>query len=109
MNDGNTVALAAIAALGTCVGLISWVMHKVLGDIGPAIKSMDNYLRERNGRDNEMHQERMQAHEQMMRQEQKFFKDMVTHMRDLKESDRVLANTIVELKRRSRSRSDTPK
>lgn len=37
MND-NTVAIAALGVLGTCVGLMAWVVKKVLGDVAPALQ-----------------------------------------------------------------------
>jgi len=36
MNDG-AVALAALGVLGTTVGLMAWVVKKVLGDVAPAL------------------------------------------------------------------------
>lgn len=33
----NTVAIAALGVLGTCVGLMAWVVKKVLGDVAPAL------------------------------------------------------------------------
>lgn len=35
--DNNTVAIAALGVLGTCVGLMAWVVKKVLGDVAPAL------------------------------------------------------------------------
>jgi hypothetical protein len=37
MTDSNSVALAAIAALATCIGAMVWVVKKVLSDIAPAL------------------------------------------------------------------------
>lgn len=36
MTDG-AVALAALGVLGTTVGLMAWVVKKVLGDVAPAL------------------------------------------------------------------------
>lgn len=33
----NTVAVAALGVLGTCVALMAWVVKKVLGDVAPAL------------------------------------------------------------------------
>ena len=33
----NTVAIAALGVLGTCVALMAWVVKKVLGDVAPAL------------------------------------------------------------------------
>lgn len=35
--DGTEVALAALGVLGTCIGLMVWVVKKVLGDVAPAL------------------------------------------------------------------------
>lgn len=35
--DSNAVSLAALGVLGTCVGLMAWVVKKVLGDVAPAL------------------------------------------------------------------------
>lgn len=33
----NAVALSALGVLATCVGLMAWVVKKVLGDVAPAL------------------------------------------------------------------------
>lgn len=33
----STVAMAALGVLATCVGLMTWVVKKVLGDVAPAL------------------------------------------------------------------------
>ncbi len=35
--ENNTVALASLGVLATCVGLMVWVVKKVLNDIAPAL------------------------------------------------------------------------
>lgn len=40
--QGNEVAIAALAVLGTCVGLMAWVVKKVLGDVAPALNNHAN-------------------------------------------------------------------
>ena len=35
--DSNAVSLAALGVLGTTVGLMAWVVKKVLGDVAPAL------------------------------------------------------------------------
>ena len=37
--EQNTVALAAIAALGSCIAAMVWVVKKVLNDIAPALNN----------------------------------------------------------------------
>lgn len=75
MDNSNAVALAALGVLASCIACVVWVVRTVLGRVAPAldkhsrsadnisatvkkldgsIKSFDTYLRERNGRDNEM-------------------------------------------------------
>lgn len=36
--ESNTVALSALGVLATCVGLMAWVVKKVLGDVSPALE-----------------------------------------------------------------------
>lgn len=35
--ENNTVAMAALGVLATSVGLMAWVVKKVLGDVAPAL------------------------------------------------------------------------
>lgn len=35
--DNNSVAIAALGVLATSVGLMAWVVKKVLGDVAPAL------------------------------------------------------------------------
>ena len=37
MENANAVALAALGVLATSVGLMAWVVKKVLGDVAPAL------------------------------------------------------------------------
>lgn len=76
--DSNAVSLAALGVLATAVGLVAWVVKYALTRLGKdlqehtkaavkqtasneelvrAVKSFDTYLRERNGRDNEVHKQ----------------------------------------------------
>lgn len=66
---GDAAFIAALGILATCVGGLLWVIKFVFTKLIPAIdhltdatkrntlatKSADEYLRQRNGRDNEMH------------------------------------------------------
>lgn len=36
--DNNSVAIAALGVLGSCVALMAWVVKKVLGDVEPALR-----------------------------------------------------------------------
>ncbi len=80
MNDNNTVALAAIGVLGTAVvalaAVANYALKRLGGDlrehtkaaiqqtasnekVGEFISSSEQYLRDRNGRDAEIHKEMM--------------------------------------------------
>lgn len=37
MQENSTVAIAALGVLATSVGLMAWVVKKVLGDVAPAL------------------------------------------------------------------------
>lgn len=69
MNNETTLAIVAI--LATCVGALVWVIKFMFTKIVPLLESLttavekntlatekaDQYLKKRNGRDNEMHQQ----------------------------------------------------
>lgn len=73
VNDG--VTLAVVGILATCVGGLLWIIKFMFGRLLPIIedlqkvtaantkatKSADDYLRQRNGRDNEHHKETMKV------------------------------------------------
>jgi len=44
--DENAVAIAALGVLATSVGLMAWVVKKVLGDVAPAL---DNHAKSADG------------------------------------------------------------
>lgn len=71
----DSITLAVVAILATCVGGLLWIIKFMFGKLVPIIedlqkvtlantkatKSADDYLRQRNGRDNEHHQETMKV------------------------------------------------
>ena len=73
--SNDTVSLAIVGILATCVGGLLWVIKFIFGKMLPIIedlvkvtaantkatKSADEYLRQRNGRDNEHHAEVMKV------------------------------------------------
>ena len=105
MSGETPVAIAAIALAGTSIGGVIWALKyfaKTLShNINENTKSnieLKTYLKERNGRDNEMHKERMNSDARQVKQEQVFYSDMITHMKDLKTSDIQLAEAVGKLK-----------
>lgn len=70
MTEGGalvTIISSLIALVGVLVGLVVWVVKKVMGEITPAIKSFDTYLRDRNGRDAEQHAENIAVQNKMIK------------------------------------------
>ena len=86
MADDSTVTLAVVAILATCVGGLIWVIKTMFERIIPLVEngnkaierlvemtkintaatnSADKYLRERNGRDSEKHEELIQVTKQI--------------------------------------------
>lgn len=80
--DGNAVTLAVVAILATCVAGLMWIIKFMFSKLLPVIdrgavsterlvevtkqntkqiKVADDYLRKRNGRDNDMHRELVAA------------------------------------------------
>lgn len=71
----SSVTLGILGVLGTCVAGLIWVMKYVFGTLKPLLEETlkatqantkatnhaDQYLRERNGRDNAMHKQLLEA------------------------------------------------
>lgn len=114
MGSNDAVVIAALGIVSVAVTALVWIvkflmkeMRKTLdkntaSNVLVAEKTAQNtkYLKERNGRDAEMHDERRIIHEQQMNQEKQFFGDMVVHLQHLKESDIELTKAITQVKKK---------
>ena len=77
MADDSAVTLAVVAILASCVGGLLWIIKFMFGQLIPMIeklnqstlanteatKNADKYLRDRNGRDGENHEQLIKATE----------------------------------------------
>lgn len=89
---------------GTAVAGVIWALKYFAGALSEDIREhtkstieLKTYLVERNGRDNEMHKERMEADTRQIQQEQEFQTEMVVHLKDLKKSDVALAKAVKQV------------